>query len=105
MLRHSLLPGLARALAFNLARGRLDLRLFEVASVHARGADGAPLERRAAAIGASGLGADSRWPSQARPYDLLDLKGAIEALFEALTGEPAGAAPGGTAARLVFTPG
>ena len=56
-MRRSLLPGLARALAFNIARGRANLRLFEVATIHQRDEQGRPVERRAAAIGVSGLAA------------------------------------------------
>jgi phenylalanyl-tRNA synthetase beta chain len=87
VMRRSLLPGVAGTLAFNLARGREDLRLFEVATVH--GAGEPPFEARAAAIAAAGLAHDPASPRPLRAYDLLDLTGAIEALVLALTGERA----------------
>lgn len=87
VMRRSMLPGLAGALTFNLARGREDLRLFEVGSVH--GVGDPPFEARAAVIGASGLAHDPASPRPLRPYDLLDLTGAIEALVAALTGQRA----------------
>jgi phenylalanyl-tRNA synthetase beta chain len=93
VMRRSLLPGLAGTLAFNLARGREDLRLFEVATVHGGGEP--PFEAPAAAIGAVGLAHDPGWPRPLRPYDLLDLTGAIEALVLAMTGERAALAGSG----------
>lgn len=97
LMRRSLLPGLARALVYNMARGRMDLRLFEIGSVHRLDASGAPRETLAAAIGACGLGEESAWPSSPRPYDVLDLKGALESLIADLLG-------GRLDERLVFAP-
>jgi phenylalanyl-tRNA synthetase beta subunit len=65
VMRRSLLPGLAATLSFNLARGREDLRLFEVATVH--GAGEPPFEAPAAAVGAAGLAQDPAYPRPLRP--------------------------------------
>ena len=86
VMRRSMLPGLARALAFNVARGRFDLRLFEVGTTHAKRGSGEPIEERVAAIGAAGLAAEPAWPTPPRPFDVLDLKGAVEDLARRLTG-------------------
>lgn len=86
VMRRSLVPALARTLAFNLARGRPDLRLFEVGTTHRKERDGSPIEEPVAALAASGLATDPAWPSPPRAYDLLDLKGAVEALAAGLAG-------------------
>jgi phenylalanyl-tRNA synthetase beta chain len=67
VMRRSLLPGLAETLAFNLARGRFDLRIFEIASVHGRGPGDRPREIPVAGIGAAGSFNDVGWPARARP--------------------------------------
>jgi phenylalanyl-tRNA synthetase beta chain len=105
VMRRSLLPGVAGALAYNLAHGREDLRLFEVASVH--GAGSTPYEARAAVVGAAGLAHDPASPRPLRPFDLLDLTGAIESLVAALTGRRAALAGsgGGEIAEPLTAPG
>lgn len=91
IMRRSLLPGLSRALVYNIAHGRVDLRLFEIGSVHARSDAGLAREVAAACVGGCGLGQEAAWPAPSRPYDVLDLEGAIASLAGDLLGDRLGA--------------
>jgi len=94
VMRTSLLPGLAEALATNRRRQQSRVRLFEVGNVFREGADEV---LRIAGV-ACGRAVAESWASEARALDFFDLKGDIASLF-ALTNaaESFSFAPGGPA--------
>jgi phenylalanyl-tRNA synthetase beta chain len=98
-LRTSLVvPGLLSTLRTNLRLGRRDVAIFEVGRVF-QGTDGAPREERRLAVLLSGSTHPHHWSMKPRPFDLFDLKGVVELLFDRL-GEAApeldrGSAPPG----------
>ncbi|HXD72821.1 MAG TPA: phenylalanine--tRNA ligase subunit beta [Vicinamibacterales bacterium] len=77
-LRPMLLPGLVDAVAHNRRHGRKDVGLFEVGTRFAP--DG---ERRAVAIAVTGA-VTEYWKGGAREADFFDVKGAVQALGDAL---------------------
>ena len=88
-LRSSAVPGMLRALRWNLDRGESDLGLFETGKVYtvsARTDEGLPAERRVLTLGLSGTlvtaGVHDAVHPKRRPVDAFDLKGALEALWE-----------------------
>jgi len=94
-LRSTSVPGMLRALRWNLDRGQSDLRLFEFGKVYTtaeRTAEGLPAERRVLTLGASGSRRPASVHDGARPLDFFDLKGDLEVLFESfdLGGDLAG---------------
>ena len=85
-LRTSLVvPGLLTTLGTNLRLGRRDLALFEVGRVFLQGPE-RPAEERRLGILLSGQH-PRHWSAPSRSFDLFDLKGVVELLFERL-GEP-----------------
>ncbi|HSR65922.1 MAG TPA: phenylalanine--tRNA ligase subunit beta, partial [Xanthomonadaceae bacterium] len=81
VMRTQLLPGLVAALARNVARQQVRVRLFELGNVfHARGAVGAPAETPRIAAVACGAAAGEQWGERARPVDFHDLKGDLDSL-------------------------
>ncbi|HEU5050465.1 MAG TPA: phenylalanine--tRNA ligase subunit beta [Gemmatimonadales bacterium] len=79
MLRHRLLPGLARQVELNWARRERDVRLFEIGAVFAPGGDGAlPAESQRVAAVVSGAREPGHWTGAAPDADLWDLKGLFE---------------------------
>ncbi len=88
-MRASAVPGMLRALRWNLDRNQLDLRLFEVGKVYRARPAGAtaaslPQERRLLTLGLSGR---RRSPSiheqdKERPLDFFDLKGDLKSFFQ-----------------------
>jgi phenylalanyl-tRNA synthetase beta chain len=89
-LRTSLLPGLLRAAAFNLAREAGGAALFETGRTFSRGpaGNGLPEEADALAVAACGEApADTHSP--VRAYGFYDVKGALDAAVAALDLEPA----------------
>jgi phenylalanyl-tRNA synthetase beta chain len=98
-LRTSLVvPGLLNTLRTNLRLGRRDVAIFELGRVF-EGTGGSPREERRLAALLSGSTSPHHWSMRPRPFDLFDLKGVVELLFERL-GEPPpeldreGASPG-----------
>ena len=85
VMRTTLLPGLAAALAHNVARQQPRVRLFELGNVFAAGPAGEAPEQvqRIAAI-ATGAAQAEQWGDRSRPLDVFDLKGDLDAL----AGEP-----------------
>jgi len=86
-LRTSLvMPGLVTTLRSNLRLGRRDLAVFELGRVFLPGPE-RPVEQRRLGILLSGQWHPRHWSAPSRPFDLFDLKGVLELLFERL-GEP-----------------
>ena len=82
VMRPSLLPGLLQALSHNRARQQDRIRLFELARTYA-----SDVETPRLGLVACGPATTEQWGLPARPMDLYDLKGDIEALI-AQGGEP-----------------
>jgi phenylalanyl-tRNA synthetase beta chain len=86
-LRTSLVvPGLLSTLRTNLRLGRRDVAVFELGRVFT-GSSGPPREERRLAVLLSGSTNPHHWSMRPRPFDLFDLKGVVELLFDRL-GEP-----------------
>jgi phenylalanyl-tRNA synthetase beta chain len=85
VLRPSLLPGLIDALRRNLSRKNEDLAMFEIGRVFLKTSNGASEERRVA-LALTGKRDYPFWSGEERDarYDIYDLKGALEELFEHL---------------------
>jgi len=83
-LRTTLIPGLLRAAAYNLSREALGAMLFEVGHVFRSGGSGrAPEEHNSLALVAAGRQSKGVHEDE-RGRDFYDLKGALEAVGEAL---------------------
>jgi phenylalanyl-tRNA synthetase beta chain len=80
-LRTSLLPGLLRRAEYNFARGRRDIRLFELGTVfQGRGPGEAPREETHLSVVVTGSRAPLHWQGEPPWVDLWDLKGFLERL-------------------------
>jgi phenylalanyl-tRNA synthetase beta chain len=88
VMRTSLWPGLLKTLLHNLNRQQSRVRLFEIGRCFLPQAQGYDQGKRLGGL-VSGTALAEQWGSAARPVDLFDAKGDIEALF-ALTGRTAG---------------
>jgi phenylalanyl-tRNA synthetase beta chain len=102
ILRPSLFAGLLGCLRLNRNRGLSDIRLFETGAVF-RGEGGASPGRAPRVVETQSLGLvwfgrrrAPAWDVPPEPADFFDLKGAIEALAEALRVPPPSAAPPAT---------
>lgn len=96
VLRSSLLPGLARVLRRNVNRQTADVAIFEIGRVFLpptaedpgadAGAEGGVLPAEPVALGllACGAFAQARWDSPARPVDVADVVGAVDAACRAV---------------------
>jgi phenylalanyl-tRNA synthetase beta chain len=80
------MPGLVTTLVSNLRLGRRDLAVFELGRVFLPGPE-RPVEERRLGILLSGQWHPRHWSAPSRSFDLFDLKGIVELLFERL-GEP-----------------
>ena len=80
VLRPSLLPGLVDAVAHNRRHGRRDVRLFELGTRFVRGAG----ESRTLSLAWSGAATGEHWSGRARPADLFDLIGVVDAMARAM---------------------
>jgi phenylalanyl-tRNA synthetase beta chain len=80
VLRPSLLPGLADAVAHNRRRGRDDVRLFELGTVFGRTTG----ERRSIGLAWLGAGTPDHWGQPRRAADFFDLKGVVETVGAAV---------------------
>jgi phenylalanyl-tRNA synthetase beta chain len=76
-------PGLLNTLRTNLRLGRRDAAIFELGRVFT-GAGDAPREERRLAVLLSGSTHPHHWSMKPRPFDLFDIKGVLELLFERL---------------------
>ncbi|MCK5411099.1 MAG: phenylalanine--tRNA ligase subunit beta [Gemmatimonadetes bacterium] len=93
-LRTDLVSGLLDRLEYNLARGRRDVRLFEIGTVfRLRAAEGVPFEELRVAFVMAGRRELEHWSIEAADIDVWDLKGLVEDLGSELLGatvEPLG---------------
>lgn len=80
VLRARLAPGLLRAVARNLNVATSRVRLFELGRVFREADDGPPIERGHLGFVATGTAAPEHFRVPDRPFDFLDLKGALEAV-------------------------
>jgi phenylalanyl-tRNA synthetase beta chain len=83
-LRRALLPGLLRRVEYNFNRGARNIRLFEIGTVFAPGAEGRPREATNIAAVFTGLREPAHWTGGAQMYDIWDLKGFSAELAELL---------------------
>lgn len=85
VMRSSLIPGLVGTLATNRKRQIDRMRVFEVARVFERKADGEPVRGFHQVMNVAGLAAGSvmpeQWGERSRNVDFYDVKGDLEALF------------------------
>ena len=91
LMRPSLLPSLMAAARGNSARGRSDLRLFEIGKVfedlggrHERGAENRFVEREVLTLLATGEAEPLHWGRDSRLVDFYDCRGIIEHLLRGL---------------------
>jgi phenylalanyl-tRNA synthetase beta chain len=83
-MRSTAVPGMLRALRWNLDRGQNDLRFFEFGKIYTtstRTDEGLPAERRVLTLGASGAARPPKVDEKTREFDFFDLKGDLEVLF------------------------
>ncbi|MCZ6476776.1 MAG: hypothetical protein O6851_00405, partial [Gemmatimonadetes bacterium] len=86
-LRTDLVAGLLDRLEYNLARGRRDVRLFEIGTVfRSRGTEGLPFEELRAAFVITGRREIEHWSIEGAEIDVWDLKGLAEDLGSELLG-------------------
>lgn len=113
-LRTSLVPSLLKAAAYNNARTVRSVRLAEIGRVYFESGDELPDEADRLGIVYSGVDEPGRLhgTGQGRPYDVYDIKGAVEILFAGLGVEvrfdsgvtlPASIHPGRSAGVLIDT--
>ncbi|MDQ3990890.1 MAG: phenylalanine--tRNA ligase subunit beta, partial [Actinomycetota bacterium] len=82
-LRASLLPGLLRAARASASHRGRTVRLFEAGRTFHLGTGDAPVEEERVAAVLAGPAAEG-WPGERREQDVLDAKGALELVLEAL---------------------
>ena len=85
VMRSTAVPGMLRAIRWNLDRSQDNVRFFEMGKIYSastRTEEGMPAERRVLALGISGARRPASVHEQAKVLDILDLKGDLEVLFE-----------------------
>jgi phenylalanyl-tRNA synthetase beta chain len=83
-MRSTPVPGMLRALRWNLDRGQTDVRFFEVGKIYTsseRTSEGLPAEYRVLTIGATGARRPPGVHDSVRALDFFDLKGDIKTLL------------------------
>jgi phenylalanyl-tRNA synthetase beta chain len=88
VMRTSLVPGILETMHYNLARQTKNLKIFEIGKIFLK-ADQQALPREPEMLIALWTGArtDASWHSREIPCDFFDIKGAVEALVQALNME------------------
>lgn len=81
-LRTSLLPGLLRSVARNIAHRIIDVALFEVARVYEPSDERLPNEPTLVAAVATGARRAASWDDEAQAWDFFGLKGILESLAD-----------------------
>jgi phenylalanyl-tRNA synthetase beta chain len=90
LLRSTLVPGLLRSAAHNLAQGADGVALFEVAHVYRPTNRELPAEPTMLGAVLSGVRTPARWNARVLEWDFFGAKGVLESVFEALgLGAPA----------------
>ncbi|MCD6184961.1 MAG: phenylalanine--tRNA ligase subunit beta [Deltaproteobacteria bacterium] len=85
VMRSSLIPGMLETMRRNITRNVYNLKLFEIGKIFIhKGEDVLPREKEIIAGLLTGTREESNWHNQDNPVDFYDLKGAVEALFDAL---------------------
>lgn len=103
-LRTALLPGMARRVEYNFARGQRDVRLFELGTVFFRGPEGElPREETHLAVVLTGGRNPQHWDGAPRDADLWDLKGILEWILPKTRNQGAGIQEGTTGASKMAT--
>jgi len=82
-MRTSAVPGMLRAIRWNLDRGANDVRLFELGKTYGVSANGQPHERQVLALGATGHRRPASVYDSEASVDVFDLKGDLEAILGA----------------------
>ena len=86
VMRGSMLPGLLNNLRYNLARGKRNIRLFELGRVFFEKEKGElPEERETLGLAITGLTGEKFWKDKEREVDFFDIKGIVELIFNRLT--------------------
>lgn len=96
-MRSTAVPGMLRALRWNLDRGQADLRFFEMGKIYTtseRTSEGLPAERRVLTLGATGSRRPASVHDAPRALDFFDLKGDLETLLAAFEAAPRAFAAG-----------
>ncbi len=85
VLRHTLVPGLLRSVAYNQSRGVANVHLYEMGAVF-EGVDGRPQPEEPGRLACvlAGAWSDEGWNQDSRPIDFFDAKGIIENIFREL---------------------
>ncbi len=84
-MRSSLVPGLLETMRRNITRSMHNLKLFEIGKIFIqRGEDTLPMEKEIITGLWTGTRQASTWYDKYIPVDFYDIKGAVEALFDAL---------------------
>jgi phenylalanyl-tRNA synthetase beta chain len=86
-MRTSLLPGMLDMLGWNLNRGASSVRLFETGRIFEKTLAGRD-EKKRVCLGATGSAAAANFHEKPRDYSFFDLKGDLETLFSAFSGNP-----------------
>ena len=94
VMRPSMLFGLLRSAAHNIARQQKDLRLFELGRIYAREGDTTVEQERMAFI-ITGQSGQESWRSKAAPTSVMDAAAEVELLLERLGMRGAAAEPTG----------
>jgi len=107
VMRTTAVPGMLRALRWNLDRGQVDLRLFEAGKTYNASRDpatGLPRESRVLTLAMTGHRRPASWHEQEKPglVDIFDLKGDLENLLGAFDTGAVGFEPSSTS---FFEPG
>lgn len=91
-LRSSLIPGLLRVVQRNLNWGASGVSMFEIGGVfqstRVEGDGEDPYQGSRLALVMWGDTKDRDWHGDGRPFDIFDLKGALEVVFERILGRP-----------------
>ncbi|HKP36248.1 MAG TPA: phenylalanine--tRNA ligase subunit beta [Pyrinomonadaceae bacterium] len=87
-MRQTLLPGLLESIQRNINHGIRDVCLFELGRVFAASDGELPDEREALALAVTGGSVQSNRAQADRELDFFDIKGALEAAFEAMNLAP-----------------
>lgn len=81
-MRNALIPGMVRALSYNVTRNNRDLAVFEYGNVSLVTGEKLPLEEKRVSLALTGKGYEKDHTAADREYDFFDIKGMVDALCE-----------------------